>query len=197
VKEAEITPGRYMPATVVRVTPRGGDGSHDHAWALAYHFAEPVVFGVGALETVPGWTLGPEAPVCASMFGHRMAAALVAPWRHPEHRDVSAVAQSIWQQRRTHCAVEAWGTIGAGRWWYMLVPCWRRIDDTELWPLKGAPEHQVYALGECRRVDAYAWPDPPPLPGPHPVDRGTQAVYGETHVPPPPAGFPPRPGAAR
>ncbi|CAL9610335.1 hypothetical protein SUDANB1_05612 [Streptomyces sp. enrichment culture] len=189
MKEYEITHASGVPVTVVRVTPLGEDGTPDHPWALTYHYDAPVMLCAGTYEPLHTWP-----GEVLQRFSHRMVGALVAAYEHEQRRDVQALKQGIWQRRRTGAAVEGWAEEEPGRWWYVLVPWWRHRTDREAWPLKSMgvddDTHRVYALGDLRPVDRYAWPALSPLDEPHDVSRGTQLVMAHTHVAPPPIGFP-------
>ncbi|WP_019061768.1 hypothetical protein [Streptomyces prunicolor] len=194
MKDEEITAPRYMGVTVLRVTPLDEDGSPDHQWAMTYHLDEPVMFGIGTVEPLPTFTR--EYTHITISIRRSIVGALVAEFEHPQYRDIGAIAQGIWQRRRTGVAVEGWAEYEPGTWWYAIVPWWRYMADPEQWPLKELPEHRAYALGECLTVDGYAWPEPGPFPSPHNPSPGTQLVMGVTNVVPPAPGFPPFPGAA-
>ncbi|MEU2265020.1 hypothetical protein ABZ568_00900 [Streptomyces olindensis] len=196
MNDDEITDAQHTAVTVVRVTPLRADGHPDHQWAMTYHLDEPVLAGIGIEECLPSFTRSPEAGVCLDYMRRRYVGALVAADEHPQHRDIGAIAQGIWQRRRTGAAVETRAEAGPGTWWYTLVPWWRHRSDTDRWPLKGLPGHHVYALGDCLLVDGYTWPRPAPLPNPQPLNRGTQLILAETTIAPPAPGFPPYTGAA-
>lgn len=196
MRDEEITDVRHIDTTVLRVTPLHQDGSPDHSWAMTYHLDEPVMFGVGTVECLPSFTRSPDAGICLDFARRRIAGALVAEFEHPQRRDIQAIAQGIWQRRRTSAAVETWSESAPGTWWYTLVPWWRHQWDTDRWPLKGLPGHRAYALGDCLSVDTYAWPTPAPMPDPYALRPGTQIIFGETAIAPPEPGFPPYPGAA-
>ncbi|KUN32470.1 hypothetical protein AQJ11_02800 [Streptomyces corchorusii] len=186
----EITGVQYMDATVLRVTPLDEAGTPNHPRAMSFHLDEPVQVGVGTLE--PKRQFG----LLATVQGLDLAVGLVAdrgPWLRA---DVQAIAESIWQERRTGAAVEWWAEADLGFWWYTLVPWWRHEWDTDRWPFKNAEDRQAYAVGYCRTVDAYDWPAPAPLRDPHGLTPGTQLVYARTPVEPPAPGLPPYPGAA-
>ncbi|KUN37746.1 hypothetical protein AQJ30_15800 [Streptomyces longwoodensis] len=192
-RDEEITAVRYMPATVVRITARREDGSLEHTWAQTYHLDEPLLLGLGTLETFPGYLRSSQAPPLVRGPAHRMAGALVARYEHPQHTDILVIAQAIWQRRQSDVAIEAWTADEPGHWWYALVPRWRRMWDTEMWPLATlSGGHHAYAVGECRPVDDYPWPSPAPIPGVLPPPApGTQVIQAHTTVAPPPPGFPP------
>jgi hypothetical protein len=189
--DEEITSVRHMPATVLRVTPLRDGGSPDHSRAMTYHLAEPLLFGVGAVQYVPAFTRSPTADLCMPAAPPRMIGALVAEFEHPQRRDIQAIAQGIRLRRRIGAAIEAWAGFEPGKWWYAVVPWWRRQQDTDVWPLDELPDHRAYAVGGFLAVNAYAWPSPSPLPDRHELSPGTQLVYGVTTVPPPPPGLAP------
>lgn len=196
MSDEEITDVRHMDATVVRVTPLGEDGSPDHSWAMTYHVDEPLNFGVGFMECLPSFTRSPEAGVCLDFSRRRIVGALVAEFEHPQRLHIGAIAQAIWQRRRTGAAVEAWSESGPGTWWYTLAPWWRHQTDTDRWPLEGMPDHRAYAHGDCLSADGYTWPTPAPMPDAYELSAGTQLFLAETTIAPPAPGFPPFPGAA-
>ncbi|MFE3033081.1 hypothetical protein ACFXKY_15725 [Streptomyces canus] len=196
MNEDEITGVQYASVTVVRVTPLRGDGSPDHPWAMTYHLDEPILFGIGTVECLPSFTRAPDAGTCLDFSRRRTAGALVAGYGHPQYRNVQAIAQGLWQRRRTGASVETWCESGPGRWGYLLVPWWRHQTDTDWWPVEDLPDHRAYALGDCLPVDHYVWPSPPPVPAPHALQPRTQLVLAETTTAPPPPGLAPYPGAA-
>ncbi|MEU0059881.1 hypothetical protein [Streptomyces sp. NPDC006334] len=196
MRDEEITGVGYMAATVLRVTPLKQDGTPDHPWAMTYHLDEPLLFGVGTVECVPAFTRSPMGDIClADVVRPRMVGALVAEFEHPQCRDIGAIAQGLWQARRTGTAVEAWSESGPGTWWYALAPWWRHQWDRDLWPLKEM-QHRAYAVGDFLAGHGYTWPAPSPLPEPYALGLGTQLILAETTIAPPAPGFQPSPGAA-
>ncbi|MBC9731224.1 hypothetical protein [Streptomyces sp. TRM68367] len=189
----EITHVSSAAVTVLRVTPLEEDGTPDHGWAMTYHYREPVLLGSGALERIPSFLNAPGENLREWLPPRRLAA-IVAPLDHEQSRDVYALAQGLWQRRRTGSAVEAWQPQEPGTWWYTLIPWWRYNPDTDRWPLKELEgDHRAYAFGDVRPVNTYAWPALPPFPEAKALGPGTQVVIAFTETPPPPPGLPPSP----
>lgn len=191
-QQEELINSTSIAVDVLRVTPLHEDGTPDHPWALTYHYREPVLFCAAILEPVDAW---PGEVI--RYRSHRYVGALVAEYEHEERRDIQALAQGLWQRRRTGAAVEAWTLMEPGIWWYGLMPWWRHSPDTDRWPIKPSmDDFRAYAVGDLRPVDGYAWPDPSPLTDTWSPYRGAQMIVAQTRIPPPPPGLPPYTGTA-
>ncbi|MDQ0961968.1 hypothetical protein QFZ66_005846 [Streptomyces sp. B4I13] len=185
---------RRMPATVLRLTPLNEEGKPTHPWAMTYRYDEPVLLCFGVAERTPSW-LSARDTTLEAVPTTRALGALVGPLKHPELREVEALAHGLWQRRRGGAAVEAWAPRGPRMWAYSLIPFWRHHWDTDRWPLHELEDsHRVYAVGDVQPVDSYAMPTPPPFPATSFPGRRTQLVYAETETPPPPPGLAPLTG---
>jgi hypothetical protein len=186
IDREELTAVKSIAVDTVRVTPLDEAGTPDHPWAMTYEFRTPVLFCVAIAELPGGW------PGEALRYRpHRYVGAIVAEYEHEQSRDIQALAQGLWQRRRSGAAVEGWTLMDPGIWWYGLMPWWRHCPDTDRWPIKDTDEDRAYAVGNLRGVDGYPWPTPSPLTDTYSPYSGTQMIVAQTREPPPPAGLAP------
>ncbi|MEW1677961.1 hypothetical protein AB0O47_32710 [Streptomyces noursei] len=198
----EGTEARSAEATAIRVTPRDEAGRPDHAWGLTYRFDDqPVGLHLVTVQvTAEVRAFDPTKRFPFSIVD-RVDAALTASENHPRFRDVQALAQGLWQHRRTTATVEAWGPKDEpGTWWHVLIPAWRdsyRWEGDNPLPVQLPEGHRVYGAGHVERSWNWAWPAAGgpvavPVEDPEPVGADVWFLLSMTTVPPPDQGFPPR-----
>ncbi|WP_019548577.1 hypothetical protein [Streptomyces sulphureus] len=173
----------------IRITPHEG-GMPDHDAALTYHFAEPVTLLHALRNYEPAFRARPSdrmrSYVAPSLVG------ITAPHEHPQHADIAALAQGLWQRRNTYVSVDCWSRAAGGFWAYMLVPLWRHLD-REDWPLPDERGVHLHAAGHAHAAQApYPWPEPPPVPGRYDTGFGSHLFLATDVEAPPPPGAPTR-----
>lgn len=184
----------YLRCTAVRVTQYTRTGSLRHEMGLTYTFAEPVTLAFATRAPVPD--VLSSATVVRSVEGTPSLAAVMAPSRHPESSNISALAHGLWMYGTYGAAVEGWQHLEDDRWLYWLIPRWIDKGNRDTWTPREPDTYRVFTAGHAHAAtEPYRWPDPPPLvnlaeelPG-----LGTRLYVTDLAAPPPPLGFPPRP----
>lgn len=190
----DVLEAHRIPATIVRVTPLDGLGVPDHDQARAFVFDEPVWLRLGQVTAHSELTTYGGRRHVIGLVDH-VDGGVSARQDHAALDEVLAMARMLRDEDRPGVAVEVWGQVNAGEWWYVLVPWWIGQHPGRMDPeaLGGVPYgHELYAGGTVRRAGRWVWPavmplkrDPgrPPLVGPF-----VWYVVATTSVPPPAPG---------